>query len=104
MGEATLIKRFGSVLRAVVDPLDVVLLRPEITSSMADAIISAVVTSERSRRRVTRCAKTEGHYADRKYPWIAVATTRHHRCMFDTSRMRVAHQGNLPKRSTKRTI
>ena len=49
VGETALIERFGSVLRAVVDALDLVLLRPKITSSMADAIICAVVTTERSR-------------------------------------------------------
>jgi hypothetical protein len=56
--EAALNERLGFVLGAVVDPLDVVLLRPEIPSSMADTIVSAIETAERSRRRVTRCAKT----------------------------------------------
>ena len=48
VGEAALIGRRGSVLGAAFDVLDLVLLRPEIPRSMADAFISAVETTERS--------------------------------------------------------
>ena len=51
IGETALIERFGSVLGAVVDVLDLAFLRPAIPSSMTD-VICAVVTIERSRRRV----------------------------------------------------
>src|SRR5215813_6513404 len=59
VSETALKECLGSVVGAVVDALDLVLLRPEIPRSMADAIICAVVTTERSRQDRTRCAKTE---------------------------------------------
>jgi len=47
IGETALIERFGSVLGAVIDVLDLAFLRPAIPSSMTDAFICAVVTTER---------------------------------------------------------
>ena len=67
VSETALKERLGSVLGAVVDALDLVLLGPEIPRGMADAIICAVVTTERSRQDRTRCAKTEEQCAHSKY-------------------------------------
>jgi len=69
VGEAALIERLGSVLGAVVYVLNFALLGPEIPCSVADAIIGAVVTAERSRRRGTSRAKTEHNNAGHKKDW-----------------------------------
>ena len=66
VGEAALIERLGSVLGAVVYVLNLVLLRPEVPRSMADTIVGAVVTTERSRRRLTGRETTEREDAGHK--------------------------------------
>jgi hypothetical protein len=96
VSETALQERLGSVLGAVVDALDLVLFGPEIPRGMADAIIYAVVTTERPRQDRTRCAKTEEQCAHSKYPCIAAGHDASFCCVFIRSARAVYPTLSLP--------